>query len=98
AEETEQAMGIGTRGRIAAVLIGVAALWGCAPLPGKTVDPLAPALGLRPGPPPAQDQWVGPYEDSRGSGELTIQLRRVGTRLEGSWRLRTGGDGTLTGT
>ena len=91
-------MRIGMHGWIAAGLIGAAALWGCAPLPGKTVDPLAPALGLQQGPPPARDQWVGPYEDSRGSGELTIQLRRVGSRLEGTWQLRTGGDGTLAGT
>lgn len=91
-------MRIGMHARIAVVLMGTAALWGCAPLPGKTVDPLAPALGLQQGPPPARDQWFGRYEDSRGAGDLVIQLRRTGSRVEGTWRLRTGGDGTLAGT
>jgi hypothetical protein len=48
-------------------------------------------------PPPARDQWVGRYEDSRGSGELVVQLRRAGVQVEGIWRLRTGGDGIVTG-
>lgn len=92
-------MGIETRISVAALLMASLAFWGCAPLAGKTVDPLAPVLGLgRVGPPAARDQWVGQYEDSRGSGELVVQLQRVGSRIEGSWQLRTGGDGTLTGT
>ena len=44
-----------------------------------------------------RDQWVGRYEDSRGSGELVVQLRRTGSQLEGVWQLRTGGEGVVTG-
>jgi hypothetical protein len=74
-------------------------LSGCAPLPGGTLDPLAPTFGSdQGGPPPARDQWVGRYEDSRGAGEIAMQLRRVGDRVEGIWQLRTGGDGVLSGT
>lgn len=71
----------------------------CAPLPGRTVDPLYLGAGARAGggPPPVRDQWAGRYDDSRGSGEMVIQLRRSGTQLEGVWQLRTGGDGVLTG-
>jgi hypothetical protein len=77
------------------VVVSIAA---CAPLPGDTLDPLNPVLRSdSPGPPPVRDQWVGRYEDSRGTGELVIQLRRTASKLEGVWRLRTGGDGTLTG-
>lgn len=71
---------------------------GCAPLPDRTLDPVyLGSRGRTEGPPPARDQWVGRYEDSRGSGELAIQLRRVGSQLEGVWQLRTGGTGVLTG-
>ena len=93
-------MEVGTRIGVLALLMASVAFWGCAPLAGRTVDPLAPALGLR-GPAPtdaALDDWVGRYEDSRGSGDFVARLRRVGSRLEGTWQLRTGGDGTLTGT
>ncbi len=79
----------------AAVLMSAAA---CAPLPGRTLDPLSPVLRSESqAPPPTRDQWVGRYEDSRGTGELVIQLRQTAAKLEGVWRIRTGGDGTLTG-
>ena len=82
-------------GVTAVVVMAVAA---CAPLPGRTLDPLKPVLSSESqAPPPTRDQWVGRYEDSRGTGELVIQLRRTASKLEGIWRLRTGGDGTLTG-
>lgn len=80
---------------LAAVVVMAA---GCAPLPGRTLDPVYLGSGGRTeGPPSARDQWVGRYEDSRGSGELIVQLRRTGAQLEGVWQLRTGGDGVLTG-
>jgi hypothetical protein len=50
------------------------------------------------GPPAARDQWAGRYEDSRGSGELVVQLRRTGGGIEGVWQLRTGGGGVVSGT
>ena len=84
--------------RIGAVLAVALSIAACAPLPGGTLDPMNPVLRSdSPGPPPVRDQWVGRYEDSRGTGELVIQLRRTASKLEGVWRLRTGGDGTLTG-
>lgn len=82
-------------GPVLALALAVA---GCAPLPGRTLDPPYLGAGSRAaGPPPVRDQWAGRYEDSRGSGELVVQLRRVGSELEGFWQLRTGGDGVLTG-
>ncbi len=84
--------------RFGVALVVVLFFTACAPLPGRTFDPLYPVLGSEPqGPPPARDQWVGRYEDSRGTGELVIQLRWTAAKLEGVWRLRTGGEGTLTG-
>ena len=84
--------------RIGAVLVAAVSIAACAPMPGHTLDPLNPVLRSESqGPPPVRDQWVGRYEDSRGSGELVIQLRRTAAKLEGVWRLRTGGEGTLTG-
>lgn len=87
--------------RLLSVVLWAAAvaLASCAPLPEGTLDPVRPAFGgSHGGPPSARDQWVGRYEDSRGSGELIVQLRRRGTQVDGVWRLRTGGDGVITGT
>ena len=83
--------------QLGAVLVMVISIAACAPMPGGTLDPLYPVLRSDSGPPPVRDQWVGRYEDSRGTGDLVIQLRRTASKLEGVWRLRTGGDGTLTG-
>jgi hypothetical protein len=41
--------------------------------------------------------WVGRYQDSRGSGDITFTLVRGESRLSGTWTLRTGGGGPLTG-
>lgn len=80
-------------------LLAMLALVGCAPLPGRTLDPVGRAVGgSTAGPPPARDQWLGRYEDSRGSGELALQVRRSGNGIEGVWQLRTGGVGVVTGT
>lgn len=85
------------RGSLNALAVVVAALAGCAPLAGRTLDPVGAMVEREQGPPPERDQWVGRYEDSRGAGELTVQVRRSASRLDGVWRLRTGGDGVLTG-
>lgn len=75
------------------------AIVACAPLPGRTVDPVAPALGVRPPGPMADSQaWIGRYEDSRGAGDLAVEMRLVGSEVEGTFQLRTGGEGVLTGT
>lgn len=90
-------MMLGRRGMLLGMVSLVAA--GCAPLPGRTIDVVRPLLETKDGgPPPARDQWTGRYEDSRGAGELVVQLRRTATGIEGRWELRTGGGGVLTGT
>lgn len=79
------------------VLLVVFALAGCTPLAGRTLDPAGAIAGPEQGPPPERDQWVGRYEDSRGTGELVMQIRRAASRIAGVWKLRTGGDGILSG-
>jgi len=41
--------------------------------------------------------WVGRYRDSRGEGELSLALVRGESSLSGTWKLRTGGGGPITG-
>jgi hypothetical protein len=41
--------------------------------------------------------WAGRYRDSRGEGELTFSLVRGESTLSGTWTLRTGGGGPITG-
>lgn len=41
--------------------------------------------------------WVGRYQDSRGSGDIAISLVRGESTVSGTWQLRTGGGGPLTG-
>src|SRR5207247_10326699 len=40
--------------------------------------------------------WVGRYQDSRGSGDVTFSVVRGATTLSGTWKLRTGGGGPVT--
>ncbi len=40
--------------------------------------------------------WVGRYQDSRGSGDVTISVVRGATTLSGTWNFRTGGGGPVT--
>jgi hypothetical protein len=61
-----------------------------APL-AKAVPPRAPARSLGP------SVWVGRYQDSRGSGDLTFTLVRGESTVSGTWKLRTGGGGPITG-
>jgi len=42
--------------------------------------------------------WVGRYQDSRGVGDIVISLVRGESTVSGTWRLRTGGGGPVTGT
>jgi hypothetical protein len=72
----------------------------------------APAQAGRPAaqaPPPAQEPprvearatatsvWTGRYQDSRGAGEATFFLVQGQSMVSGTWKLRTGGGGPLTG-
>lgn len=41
--------------------------------------------------------WVGRYQDSRGSGDVSFNLVRGVTTVSGTWKMRTGGGGPVTG-
>ena len=41
--------------------------------------------------------WLGRYQDSRGAGTVTFTLVRGTSTVSGTWRLRTGGGGPVTG-
>ena len=41
--------------------------------------------------------WVGRYQDSRGAGDVTFTLVRGESTVSGTWKLRTGGGGPITG-
>ena len=41
--------------------------------------------------------WVGPYRDSRGTGELTLSVVQHASSIAGVWSIRTGGGGPVTG-
>lgn len=90
---------------LGAVMVGLVS---CTPLPGGSLDPLVPTLGLprgeertsvQPrGAPPTRREWIGRYRDNRGEGEIALALTEEGSGLGGTWRLRTGGSGTFAGT
>ncbi len=71
--------------------------------PVHTAPPVETAPPARTEPPRAQASatgssvWVGRYQDSRGAGEITFSLVRGTSTLSGTWMLRTGGGGPLTG-
>lgn len=75
-------------------------LVGCAPLPGRTLDPMAPALGLpeEEGRGRSPDEWIGWYRDSRGEGKISLILTRERNTLRGIWQLETGEAGHFAGT
>src|SRR5262249_58461047 len=56
--------------------------WEAAIAPAKTLGPSA---------------WVGRYTDSRGTGEITFALMRGESTVSGTWKIRTGGGGPVTG-
>lgn len=41
--------------------------------------------------------WVGRYQDSRGAGDISFTLVRGESTVSGTWKLRTGGGGPITG-
>ncbi len=41
--------------------------------------------------------WVGRYTDNRGTGDITFTLMRGESMVSGTWKLRTGGGGPVTG-
>jgi hypothetical protein len=41
--------------------------------------------------------WSGRYQDSRGDGQVTFSLVRGASTVSGTWKLRTGGGGPVTG-
>ena len=53
--------------------------------------PSPPAKALGP------SAWVGRYTDSRGAGEITFTLMRGESTVSGTWKMRTGGGGPVTG-
>ncbi len=62
------------------------------PVPlAKTAPPGAPARSLGP------SVWAGRYQDSRGAGDVTFTLVRGASTVSGTWKLRTGGGGPITG-
>ena len=61
-----------------------------APL-AKTAPGRAPSRTLGP------SVWVGHYQDSRGAGNVTFTLMRGESTVSGTWKLRTGGGGPITG-
>lgn len=91
-----------------ATIIATAA---CSPLPGSSLDPVYLKSGTSPAPqatpPSAAPQrreaagtgaavWVGRYQDSRGSGDVTFSIVRGATTVSGTWKARTGGGGPIT--
>jgi hypothetical protein len=70
--------------------IGEQATVQTAPL-ATTASPRAPARTLGP------SMWIGRYQDSRGAGDVTVTLVRGESTVSGSWKLRTGGGGPITG-
>ncbi len=69
----------------------------------QTPSPVQTAPPARTEPPRAQASavgssvWVGRYQDSRGAGEITFALVRGKSTVSGTWMLRTGGGGPVTG-
>jgi hypothetical protein len=57
----------------------------------KTAPPGVPARSLGP------SVWAGRYQDSRGAGDVTFILVRGASTVSGTWKLRTGGGGPITG-
>ena len=80
-----------------------------APTPTKTPEPreTSPPVQTEPPlvtePPRAEARaigsrvWVGRYQDSRGAGDITFALVRGKSTVSGTWMLRTGGGGPVTG-
>lgn len=57
----------------------------------------APSAGVTSAPTLGSSAWVGRYTDNRGTGEITVTLVRGESTVSGTWKMRTGGGGPLTG-
>jgi hypothetical protein len=57
----------------------------------RAAAPSAPARVL------GSSAWVGRYTDNRGTGDITFTLMRGESTMSGTWKMRTGGGGPLTG-
>ena len=47
--------------------------------------------------PASSGVWAGRYQDSRGTGDVTFTLVRGSSTVSGTWKMRTGGGGPMTG-
>ncbi len=83
--------------------LGVAQTLTKRPEPRETPPPAQTASPARTEPARAQARgigssvWVGRYQDSRGAGDIAFALARGESTISGTWMLRTGGGGPVTG-
>ncbi len=59
--------------------------------PAQTEPPRAQASAI------GSSVWVGRYQDNRGAGDISFALVRGKSTVSGTWMLRTGGGGPVTG-
>ncbi len=69
-----------------------------APSPSQAVMGSSKAAPLMESKLTGRSGWVGPYRDSRGSGEFALSVVRKEAALSGIWKLRTGGGGPFNAT
>lgn len=62
-----------------------------APPLAKAAPAQAPARNLGP------SVWIGRYQDSRGAGDVTLTVVWGASTVSGTWKMRTGGGGPITG-
>jgi len=69
-----------------------------APAPGAAA-PVSPVPQVAAVPPSTVGRgvWTGRYQDSRGAGDVTFTLVRRVSTISGTWKMRTGGGGPVTG-
>jgi hypothetical protein len=65
--------------------------------PAQTVPPTKTAPAATSARTAGPSAWVGRYQDSRGAGDVTFTLTRGTSMVSGTWKLRTGGGGPVTG-
>jgi len=107
-----QQRGRGIRAAHCSIVAALVIAAGCSPLPGASLDPVYLKAGTqvtqapssasttasprRQGDAAAATVWVGRYQDSRGSGDVTFSIVRGATTVSGTWKARTGGGGPIT--
>ncbi len=67
------------------------------PAPAQTTPPAAAEPPRMQAGAVGSSVWVGRYTDNRGTGDITFTLMRGESMLSGTWKLRTGGGGPVTG-